>query len=142
MYREDNVRSDLANWKKFSAVACMNDGGGAATQDEIGILVAPHRMMLTAASVVAVDHAVVADPVNHVHFTINVMTAAVIRNAATQSTAVLGMAQYVPFPLTLSATIANIVIERGDLVSVVMTKDAGGVAVDEVQVTLHLKAVV
>ena len=141
MYREDNVRSDLANWKKFTAVACVNDGGGAGTADEIGILVAPHRMMLTAAYVVAVDNAVAAAAAS-VGWTINVRTAGgAARIAATRNTTVDSMVQYVPFVLVVSATVTDTIIERGDLVYLSMTKAAGRVVVNEAQVSLSLKAV-
>jgi len=130
-------------WKRFEFSVNFTDAGvaGGTDVDYRGLVVAPFRMMVLAAYVTAIDGNVVAAAA---YKTINVENwgrtgAAIV--VATVDTSVTGLTQYVPRAMTLSTTLASLIVERGEILEVDIAPTGGGVAINQCGVTVIAKAI-
>lgn len=128
-------------WKRHEFSVNFNDGSAGNTDvDFRGLVVAPFRMMVVAAYLTSIDGDIAAAAA---YKTVNIInwgdaTAPVV---ATANTSVTGLTQYVPRAMTLSTTLADLIIERGEVIEVDVIPVGGGVALNQCGVTIIAKAI-
>ena len=132
-------------WKRHEFSVGFNDGGTPATVDVDfrGLVVAPFRMMVVGAYVTAIDAGgIAASAVNYKTITVRNWGATGAPIAATITT-IAGFTRYVPRTMILSTTLANLIVERGEILEVALALDPGltGIAMNQCGVTIIAKAI-
>ena len=141
-----NVKNhETTFWKRHEFSVGFTDGGTPATidVDYRGLVVAPFRMMVVGAYVTAIDTGgIVASAVNYKTITVENWGTAGNPIAATITT-IAGFTRYVPRAMTLSTTLANLIVERGEILEVTLALDPGatGIAMNQCGVTVIAKAI-
>jgi len=106
----------------------ITDGGTAATEDSSQVWVAPAAGRIVGAGIIQ-KGTVTANDTNY--GTYSIKNGATVMAAASTTTTDLGsLTKDIAYPLTLSATPANLTFEAGDAISVAITKTGTGVVVN------------
>jgi len=130
------------NWKRIERSQNITDGGHVATEDELLMFVAPHRLLVVAAYVVSLDGNIAINAVNYATFSIvNREAGAGIGVAASLSTSVTALSQYVPAAMTVYNGTAAVIFERGEVATIALGKEASGSYVEQCMVTVIFKAI-
>ena len=137
-----NVKNhETTFWKRHEFSVNFPGGNAAATNTEYrGLIVAPFRMMVVAAYLTSIDGDIAAGA-GYKTITIDRWDAVGSVNVATVNTNLVGLTQWTPRAMTLSTTLANLIIERGEILEVDMAVTAGGVAFNQCAVTVIAKAI-
>jgi len=135
----------IENWKRTERSQNITDGGYGhdSTEDELLLFVAPHRLLVVAAYVVAIDGDITLNANNFANFIIFNREADGTGTgiAAVLSTATVSLSQYVPSSMTVNNGTAAVIFERGEVATIALGKDGAGVAVDQCMVTAIFKAI-
>jgi len=130
-------------WKRHEFSVNFTDAGNAAgvDADYRGLVVAPFRMMILAAYLVSIDGDIAANAVAYKTIVIENWGATGAPIVATVDTSVTGFTRYTKRAMTLSTTLADLIVERGEILEVDMDADGGGVAINQCAVTVIAKAI-
>ena len=113
---------------------------GSSPPSVQGVFVAPHRLLVTQASLVSIE-AVVPDGTDYDVFTLyNMGTAgAVVHTIGTLDTSSVGLVQYTPrdFTLTTDAGYASRIVEKGEFVKAEFTIEGNGAEIMFANVYLY-----
>jgi len=133
------------NWKRFERSQNITDGGVEATEDELLMFVAPHRLLVVAAYVVSIDGLLAASGLaDYATFSIvnREANGAGIGVAAVLDTTVTALPQYVPVAMTVNNGTAAVIFERGEVATIALTKTGvTGRYVEQCMVTVIVKAI-
>jgi hypothetical protein len=118
----------------------------AGTGDVVAAGPWPHRAEVVAVYLTDVDGGVTANATNYATVTVtnrgtDGTGTTVIASRATDTVTTDDVSQYVPWTVTLSTTDSELIIERGETLSIAITKANSGVAVGQSVVTILYKAI-
>ena len=138
-----NVKNhETTFWKRHEFSVNFPGGNAGATDAEYrGLIVAPFRMMVVAAYLTSIDGNIGASAVAYKTVTIdNWGRTGTAINVGTVTT-VTGLTRYVPKVMTLSTTLTDLIVQRGEILEVDMSVTGGGVAINQCAVTIIAKAI-
>jgi len=143
VYGDQTRNPETKFWKRHEFSVNFTDAGvaGGTDVDYRGLVVAPFRMMVLAAYVTAIDGDITANGTNYKTITIDNWGDAGTPQIATVDTSVTGFTRYVPRSMTLNTTLADLIVERGEIIEVDIGVDGAGVAINQCAATIIAKAI-
>jgi len=154
LYKEGGVGSGVREtqyWKRIRCTVNITDGDVDLTEDCLGVMVAPHRMMVMAAWAVPTESSVTFNAADYATLGLYNMgrTGGVIVHTIglTDTSAVNWTVDTANlFTLTAYGAGADVefesrIIERGEFVKILLTKDGAGVACGNICVEMLTKAI-
>ena len=154
IYKEGSAGSGVKEtqyWKRIRCTVNITDGDGAATEDILGVLVAPHRMIVVAAWVVPTEVTVVFNAANYATWTLYNMGrtgGAIVHTIGAIDSSVASLVTDTVTAMTLTAYGAGAdvefesrIIERGEFVKIELSKHGAGVVAGNVCVEMITKAI-
>ena len=148
LYKDGSAGSGVKEtqyWKRIRCTQNITDGDVDLTEDILGMMVAPHRMIVVAAWAVPTEGTVTA-AAGYATWTLYNMGrtgGAIVHTIGTiNSSAVdLTIDTANAFTLTTDAKFVSRVIERGEFVKIELSKHGGGVATGNVCIEMLTKAI-
>jgi len=138
-------------WKRIRSTTNITDGDGAATEDILGVMVAPHRMMVLAAWAVPTEGTIAFNAADYATLTLYNMGrtgGAIVHTIGVTDTSAVNWTLDTANVFTLTAYGAGAdvefesrIIERGEFVKIQLTKTGNGVACGNVCVEMLTKAI-
>ena len=138
-------------WKAIRSTTNITDGDSALVEDILGVMVAPHRMMVIAAFAVPTEGTVTFNAADYATWTLYNMGrtgGAIVHTigAIDSSAANVILDTQNAFTLTAYGAGADVefesrIIERGEFVKIELSKTGNGVAVENVCIEMVVKAI-
>jgi len=142
VYGDQTRNPETKFWKRFEfSVNFPGGNAGATDTDYRGLVVAPFRMMVLAAYLTSIDGDIGASAVAYKTVTIDNWGRTGVAITVATTTTIAGLTQYIPKAMTLSTTLTDLIVERGEILEVNMTVTGGGVALNQCAVTIIAKAI-
>jgi len=154
IYRDGGLGSGVKEtqyWKRIRCTVNITDGDGAKTEDCLGVLVAPHRMMVVAAWAVPTENTILFNVADYATLGLYNMgrTGGVIvhtigltdTSAANWTLDTVNLFTLTAYGAGADVEFESRIIERGEFVKVLLTKTGNGVVCGNICVEMLTKAI-